>query len=507
MSPALFIIAIDYLSRSIANLFENQPNMNFRTRGGFLISHLCFADDLIIFMNASRNHIKKLMDFLSYFQSISGLSLNNKKCFFYVHNNMKSDRILPIKEQTGFMHGVLPIKYLGTPLYKGRKRSFLFDDLITFIQNKLHSWDSNFLSFGGRLTLIRSVLSSFPVYSFQTLLPTKLVCKRIDIILNKFFWKGFGGNNKIIWASWDKCCGVRAERGLGCKTMADLTHAFSYKLWFNFRANKSLWAKFMFSKYCFGKHHFLCVLKNGDSKVSRRMCKIKWDVEPHLSWGIGGDNIFFWQDQLLNSSSIDSFINSTSKSVEKVSNFITDNCWNYDKLADILPDCIIQKIINLPTIFDSKDMLLCKLSKDGLFSLKEAWHSFRLKKEVYFIYSKIWHKTIQSTISIFIWRLFHKIIPTDDILRKRGIIKPSKCQCCFHSENMHHVFVFGPIAVKTWIYFEDVFKLNIYKTNMSIYGLLNSWFVNPIGHIRNVTYSLIFLVLVAGKEQLFVQWD
>ncbi|PKU59928.1 hypothetical protein MA16_Dca019630 [Dendrobium catenatum] len=173
LSSALFVIANDYLSRYIANMFELHNNMFFRTKGGLPISHLCFADDFIIFMNASRNNIRKLMDFFQGFYNVSGLPLNNHKCCFFVSKNMKRNRISIIKDLTGFMHGQLPIKYLGIPLFKCRKYSFLFNDLISSVQHKLMSWESNFLRFGDRLTLIKSVLCSLHVYSFQTLLPTK----------------------------------------------------------------------------------------------------------------------------------------------------------------------------------------------------------------------------------------------------------------------------------------------------------------------------------------------
>ncbi|KAL0928315.1 hypothetical protein M5K25_000189 [Dendrobium thyrsiflorum] len=78
--------------------------------------------------------------------------------------------------------------------------------------------------------------------------------------------------SKILWASWDKCCGTLEEGALSCKSMSDLAYSFSFKLWFNLRAKLSLWAKFM----------------------------VKWAAEPSIVWGLGAGNIFFWQDRLLN---------------------------------------------------------------------------------------------------------------------------------------------------------------------------------------------------------------
>ncbi|PKU73296.1 hypothetical protein MA16_Dca022879 [Dendrobium catenatum] len=79
-SPSLFIISMDYFSRCLNALFERYPSMFFRSKDGLPISHLCFADDFIIFSNGSFNHVKKLKDFLDLFSFESGLIFNASKC-------------------------------------------------------------------------------------------------------------------------------------------------------------------------------------------------------------------------------------------------------------------------------------------------------------------------------------------------------------------------------------------------------------------------------------------
>ncbi|KAI0498691.1 hypothetical protein KFK09_019585 [Dendrobium nobile] len=194
---------------------------------------------------------------------------------------------------TRFTHGALPLKYLGVPLFKGKIKAFLFNDSISLIQNRLFSWNSSFLSYGGHLTLIKSVLCSLPVYSFQTLLPTKGVCLRIERILNKFFWNGSRSNSKIHWKNWKDYCGIKQEGGLGCKNMTDLARAFSWKLWYNLRSIDSLWANFMKVKYCGGKHPSLSFYSKGNSKVWQCIYLVKGMLEPLLTWGLGKGEIFF----------------------------------------------------------------------------------------------------------------------------------------------------------------------------------------------------------------------
>lgn len=87
----------------------------------------------------------------------------------------------------------LPFYYLGAPISKGRKKIELFIPLIDKIRSKLSGWNLNFLSQGGRCILIKSVLTSMPVYLLQVTNPPVAVYKLIDSMLSKFVW---GTNEK-----------------------------------------------------------------------------------------------------------------------------------------------------------------------------------------------------------------------------------------------------------------------------------------------------------------------
>ncbi|KAI0493949.1 hypothetical protein KFK09_024079 [Dendrobium nobile] len=60
---------------------------------------------------------------------------------------------------------------------------------------------------------------------------------------------------------------------------------------------------------------------------------------------------------------------------------------------------------------------------------------------------------------------------------------------------MHHVFISGPVAVRTWIYFDDLFNLNCFNIHLSLNMLLKAWFINSKGHIRNCIPCLILWFL------------
>ncbi|PKU61166.1 Putative ribonuclease H protein [Dendrobium catenatum] len=250
----------------------------------------------------------------------------------------------------------------------------------------------NFLSFGGRLVLIKSVLCSILIYLFHTLNPTMNICMKLERMFNKFLWGAKVGKSAILWASWKNCSGVQEEGKLGFKTLTDMAYCFSFKLWFNMRSNISLWSKFMIKKYCVGKHPLNGFFKKGDSTIWKRLCTIKWEEESFIQWGLGCGNIFFWQDNWLGCSSIDNLLNTRSNSICKVAEFYQDGAWNLPLLAEMVPNFILNLILDVPLQIVQKYCILFNKSNDGSFAIKEVWHSIRSSQPKSNIFSNCWQK-------------------------------------------------------------------------------------------------------------------
>ncbi|PKU67000.1 Putative ribonuclease H protein [Dendrobium catenatum] len=240
------------------------PKLFFRTSGVLPLTHLSFADDFIIFSNGSIKMIQMLLNFIENFQNTSGLTFNKSKSSFFTAKSLSISLIHSIERKIGLIKRFLPLKHLGTPLFKGRKLSFLFDDILSTILKKFTSRAFNFLSYGGRLVLIKHVLCSIHIYLLHTLALTVNVSRRLEVLFNKFLWGSKEGSNALIWGSWKNYYGTTEEGKLGFKTIKDMAIAFNLKLWYNFRAKKSLWAKFMVTKYCGMKHPLNCSFKIGD---------------------------------------------------------------------------------------------------------------------------------------------------------------------------------------------------------------------------------------------------
>ena len=85
ISPALFIIAADYLSRALDNLILGDKTMTFKSsRSSPEVSHLAYADDILIFTQAADASLHKLKNFLDDYMAASGQLINLHKSNFLI---------------------------------------------------------------------------------------------------------------------------------------------------------------------------------------------------------------------------------------------------------------------------------------------------------------------------------------------------------------------------------------------------------------------------------------
>ena len=99
--------------------------------------------------------------------------------------------------------GSLPFVYLGLPIGGNVRRLAFWEPLLNRIKSRLSVWNCKHLSLGGRLVLLKSVMSSLPVYTLSFFKAPSCIVS----ILNCFF-SGRGGEDhrKIAWVDWNTVC-------------------------------------------------------------------------------------------------------------------------------------------------------------------------------------------------------------------------------------------------------------------------------------------------------------
>ena len=211
---------------------------------GVCISHL-FADDTILFCDASRDQLLSIRLALTCFQAFTGLKVNAGK-----------SEIVPIGEVGNIdalatilrcRVGSLPLKYLGMPLGTPYKTASMWNPILERMENKLSGCKRLYLSKGGRLTLVKSTLSSLLTYYLSLFVIPVAVADRLERIQKKFLWGSSEECFKYPLVAWEKACSPLV---LGIKKLVHFNKALLGKwLWRLGREGTHLWRRVIASKY------------------------------------------------------------------------------------------------------------------------------------------------------------------------------------------------------------------------------------------------------------------
>jgi len=212
------------------------------------ITHLLYADDTLIFCDAEEDHLKILRLILVIFEAMSGLHVNWRKSFLYPVNEVPNMEIL--KSILGGEVGVLPTTYLGMPLGAKSNSMEIWDGVIEKCEKRLARWKSQYLSLGGRLTLINSVLDALPTYMMSLFPIPPGIINRLDSIRRKFLWQGNKERRGYHLVKWKTVITEKRVGGLGIKNMKNQSKALRMKwLWKYSNDNQNLWGSVIKAKY------------------------------------------------------------------------------------------------------------------------------------------------------------------------------------------------------------------------------------------------------------------
>lgn len=115
MSPYLFVVGMEYLSRYFSSLKGNKGFSYHPKCSRNNIIQLLFADDLLIFCRADQSSVELVKAQLQKFSKAFGLQPNQDKSEVYLSGVSEE-----VKERSldvlGMSEGSLPFRYLGVPL-------------------------------------------------------------------------------------------------------------------------------------------------------------------------------------------------------------------------------------------------------------------------------------------------------------------------------------------------------------------------------------------------------
>ena len=156
--------------------------VNGRDGERLAVTHLFFANDNLVFCEASYAQMTYLSWLLMWFEIISGLKINLTKSELIPIGKVEDLEKLAL--ELGYKVGVFLITCLGLPLGAPHNLLVAYDRVEEKFRKRLALWKRQYISKRGKLTLIRSRLSSLLIYFMSLFRIPRIVC------LRDFLWGG-----------------------------------------------------------------------------------------------------------------------------------------------------------------------------------------------------------------------------------------------------------------------------------------------------------------------------
>ncbi|XP_058726723.1 uncharacterized protein LOC131598107 [Vicia villosa] len=249
ISPFLFVIVAEGLKALVGRAVANGDFVGFNVNGKCFIDILQFVDDTLLIGDGSWKHLSAIKALLRSFELVSGLRINYHKSkligininphFLGVATNFLNCR----PEEKEF-------KFIGILIGSNPRRISSWKPLLDNVRRKLNSWKGRWLSFGGRITLIKSILSSLAIFTLSFYKAPKKVIAEINKMQSNFLWGGLEEKRKLHWVKWNDLCLPVEKGGLVFRRLDQFNKALLLKwYWRIFGASKNLWYRMLKARY------------------------------------------------------------------------------------------------------------------------------------------------------------------------------------------------------------------------------------------------------------------
>nr|KYP56524.1 Putative ribonuclease H protein At1g65750 family [Cajanus cajan] len=464
ISPYIFVLCMERLFHLIEIAVNHQLWKPIRiSRGGPKIAHLAFADDLLLFAEASVDQVEIIQTCLDLFCSSSGQKVSQDKTRIHFSKNVSWRVREEISNKFGFLRTDNLGKYLGVPIHHRRVNRVLFKGVVEKVNQRLSSWKAKTLSFAGRVTLTQSVLSALPSYLMQSVYLPRQVCDELDKHYRRFLWDDKENKHRLHAVSWEVISKPRLEGGLNIRSTRHMNSLFMMKnCWEFITQPDKLWVKVLNAKYKCGTARIPRVTaKKSASNVWRGMCSVWSMVSQNIIWRIGdGNHVRFWLDHWVpNIPCLADRATQPIPLVEKykvVADYITDQGdWRMHDINHFLPMevCAIIEGLVPPSIGEDDDAIAWIDSPTGEFNMRSAYSMLRGNGDnhTHQVYRDIARWQAPERLRMFLWRVAQDSLVTNSFRLYRGLTECAICPLCHAGlETAMHILRDCHLVTRVW---------------------------------------------------------
>ncbi|XP_061342523.1 uncharacterized protein LOC133288720 [Gastrolobium bilobum] len=231
VSPYLFVLCVERLAHFIQLAVDTKawkPIMINKYAPP--LSHLFFADDIILCAEASMDQAFVINQVLKLFSVASGQKVSEAKSRVFFSKNVGFNRAKEISECLGVGITNDLGKYLGVNLNHRRVSKNSLNYVVERVHNRLSSWSQASLSLAGRITLAKAVLEALPAYIMQTTDVPISICKEVEKLTRGFIWGSSPNNRKVHLVNWENVCRMKEDGGLGLRNQRLINKAYAMKI-------------------------------------------------------------------------------------------------------------------------------------------------------------------------------------------------------------------------------------------------------------------------------------
>lgn len=254
-SPYLFVLAMEAFSGLLRARYNSGYICYHPHTEELEISHLMFADDVMIFFDGSGSSLHGINETLEDFAGWSGFYMNRDKTQLF-HAGLTQAETNELSAY-GFSTGSLPIRYLGLPLMHRKLKISKYSPLIDKLNDKFNFWATKSLSFAGRALLLKTVITGMVVFWISTFFLPKGCIRRIESLCSRFLWSGSIDRRAQAKVSWKIVCLPKDEGGIGLRSFRCWNTTLLLRfIWLLFSGTDSLWVAWNKTHHCRTSYHF-----------------------------------------------------------------------------------------------------------------------------------------------------------------------------------------------------------------------------------------------------------
>ncbi|GJT13682.1 RNA-directed DNA polymerase, eukaryota [Tanacetum coccineum] len=374
----------------------------------------------------------------------TGMSINLKKSHI-LGLGIRGSIISEAAASLGCSVMKTPFNYLGIMVGGNMSLVKSWDETVHKLTKRLSKWKLKTLSIGGRLTLLKSVLGSTPIYNMSIFKVPKTVLNKMENLRRNFFNGIQEGDRKITWVKWHTVLAAKKFGGLGVSSFFALNRGLLAKwVWRFLSQDNSLWCQLISAIHGSNITDLSTAYPSTWNSIIKEFNYLKVqgvDVFSHCKIRIGnGLHTRFWKDLWIGDCTLSGlfprlFALDTEKDISVAGKLQSPLVSSFRR--NVRGGIEEQQLEHLVALLDSvilsnsNDRWVSDLNGDGVFRVKDVRN---LLDEFFLPRADIptrWVKNIPIKVNIFAWKLALDRLPTRANLVQRNVVTESQsCPLC-----------------------------------------------------------------------------